>query len=83
MAEDEVPEFKPQYCPPPQKNFHRGARDKWLIPVILASHEAETRRIASVQAWANSFTRPFLKKQNKTKQKIPKKGWWSGSRCRP
>jgi hypothetical protein len=37
------------------------------MPVILAVQEAEIRRLS----------RPYLKNP------ITKKGWWSGSRCRP
>jgi hypothetical protein len=46
------------------------------MPVILATQEAEIRRI-TVQARANSSTRPYLEKT------FTKKGWWRGSRGRP
>jgi hypothetical protein len=42
-----------------------------LMPVILATQEAEIRRIA-VQS-----QKPYLEKP------FPKKVWWNGSRCRP
>jgi hypothetical protein len=43
---------------------------QWLTPVILATQEAEIRRI-SVRH------QPYLRKK---KKKITKQGWWSGSR---
>jgi hypothetical protein len=47
------------------------------MPVILATQEAQIRRIkAGSQPRAN---RPYFKKKNSFKIK----GWWSGSRCRP
>jgi hypothetical protein len=46
------------------------------MPVILASQEAEIRRIAvESQTKANISRDPISKK-------ITKKGWWSGSRNR-
>jgi hypothetical protein len=44
------------------------------MPAILATQEAESRRI-TVQS--QQFKRPISKKP------ITIKGWWSGSRCRP
>jgi hypothetical protein len=60
--------------------FKRGskARCLWLTSVILATQEAEVRRdCSSKPARANSSQDPILKNP------ITKKGWWSGSRCRP
>jgi hypothetical protein len=44
-----------------------------VIPGILATQEAEIRRIK-----VRSLEKPYLKRKP-----ITKKGWWSGSRCRP
>jgi hypothetical protein len=57
------------------------ARWRWLTPVILATQEAEIRRILVwSQSQANSLQDPISKKKKKPSQK---KLWWSGSRCRP
>jgi hypothetical protein len=54
------------------------ARCWWFTPVILATWEVEIRRIVvQSQPRANSSRDPISKKLN------IKKGWWSGSRCRP
>jgi hypothetical protein len=47
--------------------------------IALATQEAEIRRISvlSKLPQANSLGDPLSKKP------ITKKGWWSGSRCRP
>jgi hypothetical protein len=42
-------------------SFHTGYR--WLTPVILATQEAEIRRIKiRRQPWQNSSTRPYVQK---------------------
>jgi hypothetical protein len=51
---------------------------RWLMPVILASQEAEIRRIAiQHQPWEIVY--------ETISQKNPshKKDWWSASGCRP
>jgi hypothetical protein len=59
-----------------KQNEHSG--HWWLTPVILATQEAEIRRISSSKPdSANSSQDPILKKH------FYKKDWWSGSRCRP
>jgi hypothetical protein len=50
------------------------ARCWWLTSVILATQEAEIRRI-TVQSQPRQIVRE--------KKKSQKKGWWSSSRCRP
>jgi hypothetical protein len=53
-------------------------RPRWLKPVILATQEAEIKRIADRrQPQQNSLGDHISKKS------ILKKGWWSGLRCRP
>jgi hypothetical protein len=48
----------------------------WLTPGIIATQEAEIRRImVQNQPWANSFRDPI------SNRSITKKGWWSSSRC--
>jgi hypothetical protein len=45
------------------------------MPIILATQEAEIRRIeGSKPARANSSERPYLEKN------LHKKGWWCGSK---
>jgi hypothetical protein len=59
-----------------------NARHWWLTPIILATQEAEIRRITvRSQPPANSSGDPILKKPI-TKKKT-KNSWWIGSRCRP
>jgi hypothetical protein len=60
------------------KKISRAGRG-WLMPIILATQGAAIRRTTvPSQSWAKQFERPYLEKK-----KITKKGWWSGSRCRP
>jgi hypothetical protein len=49
------------------------ARHQWLTPVILATQEAEIRRITVQRQPQANMERPYLKKKP-----ITKKGWWSG-----
>jgi hypothetical protein len=53
----------------------KKARCQWLTPAILPTQEAEIR---STAVW-NQDSRETLS----WKKPITKKGWWSGSRCRP
>jgi hypothetical protein len=45
------------------------------MPVILATQEAEIRRIVVQSQWGKQIERPYLENTHK-------KGWWSDSRCR-
>jgi hypothetical protein len=47
------------------------------MPIILATQEAEIRRISFKASQGKWFKRDYLK------NKIAKNNWWSGSRCRP
>jgi hypothetical protein len=53
------------------------ARNQRLTPVILATQEADIRRI-SVQSQLGQIVHETLSQKNPTQ----KKGWQSGSRCR-
>jgi hypothetical protein len=59
-------------------NEKKAARHWWLTTVIPATQETEIRRI-TVQSYplANSSLDPT------SKITFTKKGWWSGSRCKP
>jgi hypothetical protein len=50
----------------------------WLMSVILVTQEAEIRRI-TVQSQPGQIVPKTLYQKNSSW----KKGWWSGSRCRP
>jgi hypothetical protein len=58
----------------------------WLTPVILAAQVAEIRRIKvqsqprqKVQSQPRQIVHGIYLEKNPSQ----KKGWWSGSRCRP
>jgi hypothetical protein len=48
------------------------------MPVILATQEAEIRRIAVLSKPVQTVHESLS-----WKKLFTKKGWWSGSRCRP
>jgi hypothetical protein len=68
---------------------------QWLTPVVLATQEAEIKRIA-VQSQPGQIVletlsrkKPITKKglagwRHSSSGRVPdtKKGWWSGSKCR-
>jgi hypothetical protein len=51
----------------------------WLLPIILATQEADVRKIA-FQSQPRQLVYKTLAQKTPSKQQ---KGWWSGSRCRP
>jgi hypothetical protein len=61
------------------KNWNQ-ARNWWLIPAILATQEAEIRRI---MVWSQLEQIVPWDPTSKKKKTLQKKGWWSGSRCSP
>jgi hypothetical protein len=50
------------------------------MSVILATQDTEIRKIM-IQSQSQEIVGEIL--SQKKKKKITKKGWWSGSRCRP
>jgi hypothetical protein len=58
--------------------FSNMAGCQWLMPIILATQEAEIRRIKA-RTQPGQIVCETLSQKNHDK----KKGWWSGSRCRP
>jgi hypothetical protein len=54
------------------------AECQWLTPVFLATQETQIRRI-TVRSQPGQIVLETLSR----KKNITKKGWWSGSRCRP
>jgi hypothetical protein len=52
------------------------AESQWLMPVILATQEAEIRRIVG-QSQPGQIIHKTLSQKNPTTKKL---GWWSGSR---
>jgi hypothetical protein len=55
------------------EKFCHSSRCRWLTPIILATQEAEIRRITvQSQSWINSSGELIFKKP------ITKEGWWSG-----
>jgi hypothetical protein len=58
----------------------RSAGCQWLMPVILTTEEAEIKKI-TVQSQSMQI---FCRKLSQGKKNISlKRGWWSGTRCRP
>jgi hypothetical protein len=59
------------------KNISQQARHQWLMPIILATKDAEIRNIT---VW--SQLEQIVCETLSQKYPSQKKGWWSGSRCR-
>jgi hypothetical protein len=60
-----------------------GARHPWLMPIILATQEAEIRRITVLsQAWANSSQDPISKKPIIKKGVVEWLKQWSACQAR-
>jgi hypothetical protein len=51
---------------------------QWLTPIILATQEAEIRRIV-----IHSQPRQIVPQDPISQKPFTKKGWWNGSRGRP
>jgi hypothetical protein len=51
------------------------------MPVVLATQEAELRRIMVQSQPGQTVHRPYLKNK-KIKKSQKKGGWWNGSRCK-
>jgi hypothetical protein len=78
VAQDEGLEFKPQYRKKKNKNKKQQQQQKtgWGWGMVgLGGSWKEKKSLSLFQ-----FKRPYLEKKHHTHIK---KGWWSGSRCRP
>jgi hypothetical protein len=61
-----------------QQKKKKKVSHQWLTPVILATQEAEIRRIE-----VHSQPRQMVYETLSQKNPSQKKGWWSGLRYRP
>jgi hypothetical protein len=59
-------------------NNHFIAGHQWFMPVILATQEAEIRRIV-----VRSQPGQIIPQDPILEKRFTKKGWWGDSRCRP
>jgi hypothetical protein len=61
-----------------ENEVYRLTRCQWLMPIILATQEAEIRRITvPIQP------RQIVLQDSISKKSSTKKDWWSGSKHRP
>jgi hypothetical protein len=66
----------------PVSQFPSFAGRWWLTPVILATQEAEIRRIL-VWNQPRQIVQETLSQKKLITKKRGRGGWWSGSGCRP
>jgi predicted PP-loop superfamily ATPase len=59
------------------------ARHQWLMPAILATQEAEIRRIMVQSQLSQQFARPYLEKKNNHKKRTSEEAQVVGPEFKP